>query len=78
MAYNNIAAISTAKQALNGMDGLREMVKLDREGLWAGKSERLKRGQCCSWKRMLEVGGYFKAVENGFFIDSGYYLERKR
>ncbi|HOM43846.1 MAG TPA: lysine 5,6-aminomutase subunit alpha, partial [Bacillota bacterium] len=30
--YNNIAAISTAKQALNGMDGLREMVKLDREG----------------------------------------------
>ena len=30
--YNNIAALSTAKQALDGLDGLREMVKLDREG----------------------------------------------
>ena len=29
--YNNIAAVNTAKQSLVGMDGLREMVKLDRE-----------------------------------------------
>ena len=29
--YNNIAAVNTAKQSLVGMDGLREMVKLDRD-----------------------------------------------
>jgi len=29
--YNNIAAVDTAKQSLVGMDGLREMVKIDRD-----------------------------------------------
>ena len=27
-------------------------------------------------EEMLEAGGYFKAVEKGFFIDSGFYPER--
>ena len=27
-------------------------------------------------EEILEVGGYFNAVEQGFFVDSGYYPER--
>jgi len=74
--YNNIAAISTAKQAMNGMDGLREMVKLDKEGPLGDDVRELKERAVLFIEEMLEVGGYFNAVEQGFFIDSGYYPER--
>jgi D-ornithine 4,5-aminomutase subunit beta len=74
--YNNIAAISTAKQAMNGMDGLREMVKLDKEGPLGVEVRELKERAVLFMEEMLEVGGYFNAVEQGFFIDSGYYPER--
>lgn len=74
--YNNIAAISTAKQAMNGMDGLREMVKLDKEGPLGAEVRELKERAVLFIEEMLEVGGYFSAVEQGFFIDSGYYPER--
>lgn len=74
--YNNIAATSTAKQALNGMDGIREMVKIDREGILGKDVREIKERAVLFMEEMLEVGGYFKAVEQGFFIDSGYYPER--
>jgi len=74
--YNNIAAISTAKQALNGMDGLREMVKIDREGPLGADVRELKERAILFMEEMLESGGYFNAVQDGFFIDSGYYPER--
>jgi D-ornithine 4,5-aminomutase subunit beta len=74
--YNNIAAISTAKHALNRMDGLREMVKLDREGPLGKDARELKERAILFMEEILESGGYFNAVEEGFFIDSGYYPER--
>jgi len=74
--YNNIAAISTAKQALVGMDGLRDMVKIDREGELGQKVRELKERAILFMEEILEVGGYFKAVEQGFFVDSGFYPER--
>lgn len=74
--YNNIAALGTAKQAMNGMDGLREILKLDMEGPLGADVRELKERAVLFMEEMLEVGGYFKAVENGFFIDSGYYPER--
>ncbi|MHB1393151.1 MAG: D-ornithine 4,5-aminomutase subunit OraE [Clostridia bacterium] len=74
--YNNIAALMTTKQALNGMDGLNEVVKLDREGPLGVEVRELKERAVLFMEEMLEVGGYFKAVESGFFIDSGYYPER--
>ncbi|HHY77082.1 MAG TPA: LuxR family transcriptional regulator [Clostridiales bacterium] len=74
--YNNIAAISTAKQALIGMDGLRDMVKIDREGELGQKVRELKERAILFMEEILEVGGYFKAVEQGFFVDSGFYPER--
>ncbi len=74
--YNNIAAINTAKQALNGMDGLNEMVCLNREGELGKEVRELKERAILFMEEMLESGGYFNAVQEGFFIDSGYYPER--
>ncbi len=74
--YNNIAAINTAKQALNGMDGLTEMVSLNRDGVLGEQVRELKERAILFMEEMLAVGGYFQSVEDGFFIDSGYYPER--
>ncbi|WP_416197845.1 MAG: D-ornithine 4,5-aminomutase subunit OraE [Sporanaerobacter sp.] len=73
----NMEAIDTAKQALIGMDGLIEMVEIKRdEGELAEKVRELKERAVLFMEEIIEVGGYFKAVEEGFFVDSGYYPER--
>ncbi len=73
---NNIAALQTTRQALNGMDGLREMLKLDRDGILGDDIREIKERSILFMEEMLEVGGYFKSVEEGFFVDSGEYPER--
>lgn len=72
----NMEAIDTAKQALVGMDGLMEMITLKEEGPFRGRIRELKERAVLFMEEVLEVGGYFKAVEEGFFVDSGYYPER--
>ena len=42
----------------------------------AEKVRELKERAVLFMEEILEVGGYFKAVEEGFFVDSGYYPER--
>jgi len=74
--YNNIHAINTAKQALIGMDGLNEMVELKKDGYLRSKVRELKERAILFLEEILEVGGYFKAVEDGFFVDSGEYPAR--
>ena len=74
--YNNVAAVNTAKQSLVGMDGLREMVKLDRDAPeLKGKVREIKERAVLFLEAMLEDGGYFGAVEEGYFVDSGIYPE---
>ncbi len=73
----NIEGTDTAKQALVGMDGLTEMVEIKRDkGELADKVRELKERAVLFMEEMLEVGGYFQAVEDGFFVDSGMYPER--
>ena len=74
--YNNIHAINTAKQSFIGMDGLMEMVELKKEGYLPEKVRELKERAVLFLEEIIEHGGYFKAVEEGFFIDSGEYPER--
>ena len=74
--YNNIAAVETAKQALVGMDGLDRLVRLDREGELGKAAREIKERAVLFLEEILADGGYFKAVEAGMFIDSGYYPER--
>jgi len=72
----NVEACDTAKQALIGMDGLLELVELKDSGYLPEKVRELKERAILFFEELLEVGGYFQAVEQGFFIDSGIYPER--
>jgi len=74
--YNNVAAVNTAKQSLVGMDGMREMVKIDREAPeLKARVRELKERAVLFLEAMLEEGGYFAAVEEAYFVDSGEYPE---
>ena len=72
----NIEACDTAKQTLVGMDGLLEMVQLKDEGYLRDQARELKERAILYLEEMVEMGGYFEAVEKGFFVDSGIYPER--
>ncbi len=72
----NVEACDTAKQALIGMDGLLEMVNVRKDGYMKTKVRELKERAVLFFEELLAAGGYFEAVEKGFFIDSGCYPER--
>lgn len=74
--YNSISAVDNTKQALIGLDGLDEMVTIKRDGEIADRIRELKERAVLFLEEILEAGGYFNAVEKGFFIDSGCYPER--
>lgn len=74
--YYNVQAVDTAKQAFAGMDGLKELLELKDDGYLREKARELKERAVLFLEEILEVGGYFKAVEEGFFVDSGQYPER--
>jgi D-ornithine 4,5-aminomutase subunit beta len=74
--YNNIHAVNTARQSLVGMDGLREMVKVDREAPeLKARIREIKERAVLFLEAMLADGGYFAAVEKAYFVDSGEYPE---
>lgn len=72
----NIEACDTAKQVFTGLDGLMDMVELKDSGPLREKVREIKERACLFMEEMLQAGGYFKAVEAGFFVDSGCYPER--
>jgi D-ornithine 4,5-aminomutase subunit beta len=74
--YNNVAAVDTAKQSLVGMDGLREMVKIDRDAPeLKDRVREIKERAVLFLEAMIEDGGYFAGVEKAYFVDSGEYPE---
>ncbi len=72
----NVEACDTAKQALVGMDGLMEMVELKNIGFLRDQAREIKERAVLFFEEMISTGGYFEAVEKGYFIDSGIYPER--
>jgi D-ornithine 4,5-aminomutase subunit beta len=73
----NIEAIDTAKQVFAGLDGINEYLKIDRHNIKLSKEIReLKERAVLMMEEMLDVGGYFEAVQQGFFVDSGFYPQR--
>lgn len=72
----NIEACDTAKQTLVGLDGILEMVELKKDGFLPKQVRELQERAVLYLEELLEVGGYFQAVEKGFFVDSGMYPER--
>jgi len=72
----NIEACDTAKQSFTAMDGLLDMIELKKDGPLRDKARELKERAVLFMEEILELGGYFAAVEEGFFVDSGQYPER--
>lgn len=72
----NIEACDTAKQTLIGLDGMMDMIELKKDGPLPLMVRQIKERACLFMEEIVETGGYFKAVEEGFFVDSGNYPER--
>jgi D-ornithine 4,5-aminomutase subunit beta len=72
----NIEALDTAKQAMIGMDDLLSMVNLKTEGYLQDKKRELQERAVLMMEEIIEMGGYFNAVEAGMFVDSGEYPQR--
>ncbi|MDF2546546.1 D-ornithine 4,5-aminomutase subunit OraE [Anaerosolibacter sp.] len=72
----NIEACDTAKQTLTILDSLMEMVELRKEGFLREQVRELKERSILYLEEIIQEGGYFQAVEKGFFVDSGMYPER--
>ena len=75
--YNNVAGVNTARQTLMGVDGLKELVEFRKEGFLPEKVRELKERAVLFLEEILKNGGYYAAVADGQFVDSGYYPERK-
>ena len=74
--YNNVHACNTARQTLVGLDGLRKVVQVDREAPEIkSKVRELKERAVLFLEGMVREGGYFAAVQEGYFVDSGCYPE---
>ena len=72
----NMEACDNAKQALIGMDGLMDMVELKKDGYLREEARDLKERALLFMEEIIEVGGYFNAVQEGFFVDSAKYPAR--
>jgi D-ornithine 4,5-aminomutase subunit beta len=74
--YNNIAGVNTARQTLMGLDGLLELLTLRADGPLRLKARELKERAVLFLEEILAQGGYCAAVEQGQFVDSGYFPAR--
>ncbi len=72
----NIEALDTAKQAMVGMDDLLSMVNLRNDGYLQDKKREIQERSVLMMEEIIEMGGYFNAVEAGMFVDSGEYPAR--
>jgi len=75
--YNNIAGVNAARQTLMGVDGLMDMVALRPDGPLREQAREIKERAVLFLEEILEMGGYYTAVEAGQFVDQGHYPERK-
>ncbi len=72
----NIEALDTAKQAMVGMDDLMSMLEFKKDSKLFETKRELQIRSILMMEEMIEMGGYFNAVEQGMFVDSGLYPER--
>lgn len=72
----NMEAIDNAKQAYVYLDGFNELVELKKDGPLVEMVRDLKERATLFMMEIVEAGGYFEAVEQGFFVDSAKYPAR--
>ncbi|GMA39513.1 D-ornithine 4,5-aminomutase subunit OraE [Mobilicoccus caccae] len=74
--YNNVRGLQTVKQTWAGLDGINELLKLDKDGPLGEMAHDIKVRSVVFLEEAIASGGYFAAVEAGFFVDSARYPER--
>ncbi len=74
--YNNIRGVQTVKQTWAALDGVKELLTLNMEGPLGEMARDIQERAVAFLEEVVEVGGYFAAVEQGFFVDSAKYPER--
>ena len=74
--YNNVRAVQTVKQTWASLDGAKELLEIKTDGPLGEMARDIKERAVAFLEEVLEVGGYFAAVEQGFFVDSAQYPER--
>ena len=74
--YNNIRGVQTVKQTWAALDGIKELLSLNHQGPLGEMVRDLKERAVAFLEELVEEGGYFTAVEKGFFVDSAKYPER--
>ena len=73
---NSVRGVQTVKQTWSALDGIKEMVTVKRDGPLGSMVRDLKEKAIGFLAEILHVGGYFVAVEDGFFVDSAEFPER--
>ena len=73
--YHSIQGVTGAKQTLLGLDGLSELVEVKQEPARSLMRDIIIRS-ILMMEDIIAAGGYFDALEAGFFVDSGLYPER--
>ncbi|WP_116113559.1 D-ornithine 4,5-aminomutase subunit OraE [Austwickia chelonae] len=74
--YNNIRGLQTVKQTWSALDGINDLVSLRAEGPLPEMVRDIKERALAFLAEVVADGGYFAAVEKGFFVDSAKYPER--
>ena len=74
--YNSVHGVNTAKQALNGLDGILEMVELKKDGPLKEKVRELKERAVLFLRRDHCPGGLCQSSRKRVFVDSGFFPER--
>jgi len=74
--YNNIRGVQTVKQTWAALDGIKELLALKMDGPMGEMVRDLQERAVAFLEEVIETGGYFAAVEKGFFVDSAKYPER--
>ncbi len=72
----NVEALDTTKQAMMGMDDLLSMVGIKDKGYIQEKKREIQERAILMMEEILNIGGYYEAVEKGMFVDSGEYPGR--
>ena len=65
--YNNIRGVQTVKQTWAALDGIKELLTLNKAGPLGEMVRDIKERAVAFLEEVIEVGGYFAAVEKGFF-----------
>jgi len=73
---NSIRGVETAKHTMVSLDDIKEYVQINEEKV-RPQIRDLKMRAILMLEEMIEKGGYFEAVEDGMFVDNGYYPERQ-